>query len=198
MYACSGVHSDLDVGFDMGITMGRAHASAAARTTSSEKTPGTVESPSRHVGANCRTASAIGVPSLTAAHTHGARSAERPRAWFGSPRAPSGAPSAPCDVTTQKRAIAASRLRPASTMPSTIAAHTPRPAEPAPAHTKRCSVSGTPACALAASRPASVTQPVPWMSSLKQRCVSRYLASSGTALGVSKSSNCTTTSGQRR
>jgi len=35
------------------------------------------------------------------------------------------------------------------------------------------------------------------MSSLKQRYVSRYLERSGSALGVSKSSNWTTTFGQR-
>eukprot|EP00967_Tisochrysis_lutea_P094299 scaffold137014_cov31-Tisochrysis_lutea.AAC.4 len=61
-----------------------------------------------------------------------------------------------------KRFIASSRVIPSSTMPSTICAHTPRPAEPAPAHKKLMSVSGFPAWRAAAMTPASVTQPVPY------------------------------------
>ena len=46
----SGVHSDLFVGFDMGMMMGRLQWTAVSLTTSSLKVPGTVESPRRQVG----------------------------------------------------------------------------------------------------------------------------------------------------
>jgi hypothetical protein len=43
--ACSNVHSDLDVGLLNGIMMGRSLMDAIIRTTSSEKAPGTVDTP---------------------------------------------------------------------------------------------------------------------------------------------------------
>jgi hypothetical protein len=132
----------------------------------------------------------------------------RVRFALGSPNLPSALPIAPTDVHTTKRFIASSRGNPASTMPSTICAgrwreegggwrcvdvawalrgrwprytcaHTPSPALPAPAQRKDISVSGTLACRAEAMTPASVTQPVPWMSSLKQRNLWRYLHRGG-------------------
>mmetsp|Transcript_18616 Transcript_18616/g.74332 ORF Transcript_18616/g.74332 Transcript_18616/m.74332 type:complete len:201 (+) Transcript_18616:669-1271(+) len=188
----------------MGMMIGLAQCSAMVRTMASEKRPpGCAARPNKHVGLNSATASSIGVPSTMDSLTHARRSSERPRLWFGSPNAFGEAvpaaclPSAPCDVHTTNRAFASSRERPASTIPSTSAEHTPRPAEPAPAQRKRMSVIEVPAFRAAASTPASVTHPVPWMSSLKHLYLWRYFSRSGLARSVAKSSNCTTTDGQR-
>mmetsp|Transcript_25742 Transcript_25742/g.60719 ORF Transcript_25742/g.60719 Transcript_25742/m.60719 type:complete len:338 (+) Transcript_25742:96-1109(+) len=196
-YACCGVHSAMLVGLLIGMTIGRSAKSAVRRTTCSVNTFGTAARPSRHVGLRCSTASSIDAPSEMVSFTHGTRSSDNPRLWFGSPCFPSALPMTPCEEHTMKRLMASSCVMPASTMPATICAHTPRPADPAPAHRKRMSRMSVPALRAADSTPASVTQPVPWMSSLKHRYLWRYFSSSGTAFGVAKSSNCTVTLGQR-
>ena len=196
-YACCGVHSAFAVGFDIGITMG-VWVYDIARTSSSEKRPaGWAARPNKQVGWKVLTTSSMDVPSAIVGWTHGARSEDRPRLWFGSPCVPSGLPIAPTDEHTTNRAIASSLGSPASTIPSTICWQTPSPAEPAPAQRNDISVIDVPAFRAAARIPASVTLPVPWMSSLKQRYLSRYAVRIGSAFGVSKSSNCTTTFGHR-
>ena len=53
------------------------------------------------------------------------------------------------------------------------------------------SVIDDPTLRIADKRHDKVTLPVPWISSLKQRYTLRYFSNNGTALDVSKSSNCT-------
>ena len=69
--------------------------------------------------------------------------------------------SVTCDVQMMNRFMASSRSIPAATIPSTIAEHTPRPADPAPAHTILRSRMEVPALRAALSKPDSVTEPVP-------------------------------------
>jgi len=61
-YACSAVHSDLDVGFDSANTIGRACSAAIFRTMSSVNAPPTAATPTMAVGRSADTASSS-VPS---------------------------------------------------------------------------------------------------------------------------------------
>mmetsp|Transcript_40292 Transcript_40292/g.66638 ORF Transcript_40292/g.66638 Transcript_40292/m.66638 type:complete len:209 (-) Transcript_40292:300-926(-) len=177
----------------MGMMIGRSLTRPMLVSTASLNVPGTVVRPRSTFGRNPSTSSSRGVPSLTSGFTQGALSGPRPRWWLGSPRAPSARPSAPLLVTITKRERASVSLRPSSIMPSMICSHTPSPALPAPAHTTRASRSAVPAARQALSRPATVTAPVPWMSSLKARARGAHRSSRRKALWLPKSSNCSIT-----
>mmetsp|Transcript_19486 Transcript_19486/g.54194 ORF Transcript_19486/g.54194 Transcript_19486/m.54194 type:complete len:258 (+) Transcript_19486:247-1020(+) len=161
LYACSAVHSDLDVGLLMGMMMGVLLIFAMLRITGSLKMPATVERPSKMLGLKDLTVSSSDVPSETASLSQMRWISVSPRAWLGSPNLPSALPSAPLEVQTAKREKASLRERPASTMPSIIWRHTPRPAEPAPAQTMRESLMSAPAFLTADRMPLRVTEPVP-------------------------------------
>mmetsp|Transcript_6358 Transcript_6358/g.20017 ORF Transcript_6358/g.20017 Transcript_6358/m.20017 type:complete len:259 (-) Transcript_6358:770-1546(-) len=193
-YACSAVHSALDVGFDIGMMIGRGAYLPNLVMTLSVKMPPTPVRPSRQFGSCIAKTSSSGVPSGTVSLCHWSQSS---LPACGLPCLPSALPMAPRLVTMTMRRFASSCVRPARTMASITDADTPCPAEPPPQHTTRKSEMGVSAMRAAERSAPTVTAPVPCMSSLKQRNLLRYLASRGTALGVSKSSNWMVASGHR-
>mmetsp|Transcript_150 Transcript_150/g.389 ORF Transcript_150/g.389 Transcript_150/m.389 type:complete len:231 (-) Transcript_150:310-1002(-) len=162
LYACSAVHSALLFGFERGKMKGCSVCFATSFTTSSVKMPPTALSPIRMVGLKWAQASTSFVSAGMSDRANTSCCLFRPLE-----RSECSGPS--LSMITNLFA-ASSTESPIRTMASKIMCATPIPALPAPAMRMRWSLSFSavfPRLIIALMSPASVTAPVPWMSSLK-------------------------------
>mmetsp|Transcript_11384 Transcript_11384/g.22268 ORF Transcript_11384/g.22268 Transcript_11384/m.22268 type:complete len:274 (-) Transcript_11384:934-1755(-) len=212
LYACSAVHSALEVGLLRAKTRGASLISAMYSIMLSVKVLGMAQTPMMAVGFMIRTAcsSEVTLPSLTSHSvpaTFSMRSSDSSWAksslWcWSSPLSPRVLVTSPLLSTSQIWRLASSSemgVMPSSTASSWMACAMrlaiPVPASPAPINTKVWSRSfflppSTLLVTLSEARtPASETAAVPWISSLKVVYELRVSSRSLNALVLSKSSN---------
>jgi hypothetical protein len=133
-YACSAVHSDLDVGFDSANTIGRSLMAHIASITSRVNVPAVAATPMMAVGFSAFTAER--------------KSATGACSWaYGSLCSASPvreATTSPLESTSQQRRRASAGATPSSTIAVTRRSEMPVAASPAPMHRNVCSPSRLP------------------------------------------------------